>query len=93
MRITRRRRPCGVVCIVLSFLICCGESAGGGADGGTGRAARDVSSASAEAWVGRASGAIGGALVDGLETDAEITWVALPDPPIVTFHWAFRRAN
>jgi hypothetical protein len=82
MRIERRRRPRGVVCFVLLLLIGCGGSAGGRADGGTGRAARDVGSGTAEAWVGRASGIIGGALVDGLETEAELTWVALPDQPV-----------
>jgi len=82
MRIERSRRPGAGVCVVVSLLICCGGSPGGRDDGGTGRAARDVSAATVESWVGRASGALGGALVDGLETDAELTWVALPDQPV-----------
>jgi hypothetical protein len=32
--------------------------------------------------MGRASGAMTGALVDGLEREAELTWVALPDQPV-----------
>ena len=64
------------------MLICCGGSSGGGNDGGSGSTAGGVSSETADAWVGRASGAIGGALIDGLDVDAEIRWVADPDQPV-----------
>jgi len=82
MKSTRWMRPDGVVCFALSLLICCGESPGGGSDAGTGPAGGDVAAESLEAWGGSASGVIGGALVDGLETSVEITWVADPEQPV-----------
>jgi hypothetical protein len=82
MRSKRPVRPRWIVWSTLSFLICCGGSSGGGDDGGSGRTAGRVSSETADAWVGRASGAIGGAFIDGLETHAELRWVADPDQPV-----------
>jgi len=82
MRSKRPVRPRGAVCFTLSLLICCGGSSGGGDDGGSGNTAGGVSSETTDAWVGTASGAIGGAFIEGLEVDAEIRWVADPDQPV-----------
>jgi hypothetical protein len=71
-------RPFGVV-FMLSLLICCGEGAGEGPGAGTTVAAGGIGPGTADTWVGTASGVIGGALVDELRTDAEITWVAEPE--------------
>jgi len=81
MGIERLGRGCAVGS-VLSLLICCGGSAGGSDDGGTPKAARDVGSGALESWVGTASGSIGGSFVEGLATEAEVTWVALTDQPV-----------
>jgi hypothetical protein len=77
-------RPRGVVCFTLSFLICCGGSSGGGAgnDAGSGEAVGNDGTESAPAWVGTASGVIAGVLIDGPETEAEITWIAEAEQPI-----------
>ena len=82
MRVVRPGRPRGVVCFTLSLRVACGGSAGGGEEGGPGSAAGIAGPETAGSWVGTASGAIGGALVDALETDAEITWVADPEQPV-----------
>jgi len=82
MRGERPKRRLGGVCITLALLISCGGSSGSGDDGGPGRASGGLDPGTTEAWVGTASGVIGGAFVDGLETDAEITWVADAEQPV-----------
>lgn len=85
-------RPGRVVCFTLSLLICCGESGGGGADGGTTETAGGIGSGTVDTWVGTARGVIGGALVDGKAIQGRATF-GDPRAVDVTFRWAFRRAN